>query len=111
MQGEKNRPATLVFYLRSLLRYLRTLRTAMSNRLTLPNALELHRSRQLPRPSLYELRWRDGRTSGPFESADAAAESVHLVERAVVPGTFSFDGTWLRDCDGERVAEVAECES
>ncbi len=80
----------------------------MNNPLTIANALELHRSRQLPRPTLYEIRWRDGRTSGPFESADAAAESVHLVERAVVEGTFEYDGQFLKDCCSEKAAEICE---
>lgn len=83
----------------------------MSNRLTLPNALELHRSRQLPRPTLYELRWRDGRVTTGFASPEQAAESVHLVERAVVEGTFEYDGQFLKDCCGEKAAEICEVES
>jgi hypothetical protein len=71
------------------------------------NRLDLRRVASL-RTELYAIRWRDGRTSGPFESADAAAESVHLVERAVVPGTFEFDGQFLKDCCGEKAAEICE---
>jgi hypothetical protein len=80
----------------------------VNNPLTIANALELHRSRQLPRLTLYELRWRDGRVTTGFDSPEQAAESVHLVERAVVPGTFEFDGQFLKDCCGEKAAEICE---